>query len=106
MFNACALVWVSLGAAVPPQGEVTMPLSVYEELVNNAGPGDVEAVPPPARSSVREATYAVTADGALARVRMTALVDVLERAANGARKSIPRGVDGAHSRPRSRIRRR
>lgn len=35
-----------------------------------------------------------------------ALVDVLERAANGARKSIPRGVDGAHSRPRSRIRRR
>jgi hypothetical protein len=78
MLGVSVLAWAGLVSAVPPQGEVTLPLPTYEEMVRAAHPGGLQDAPAPARSSVREASYEVTADGSQARVRMTAVVDVLE----------------------------
>src|SRR5689334_23211282 len=65
-----------LAAATPPQGEVTLTLDEYRQLVEQAAQQAPE-IAPPVEWSVRQASYHVSASGAQAHVKMSAVVDVL-----------------------------
>ncbi|MBI5498140.1 MAG: hypothetical protein HY904_24270 [Deltaproteobacteria bacterium] len=74
--------WLLLVSAAPPPpappgGEVVMPLPAYEQLLEAAAGGAPRAPEPPVHATVRQAKYSVNVTGTLARVQMTARVDVL-----------------------------